>query len=106
MVKNRFKKNKAIHAFYVSAAWRRKRAEVLRRDKNECQNCKAKGKYTPATHVHHVMHYDKHPELGLSDTYLDGGVVKQNLISLCFACHAEIHQYGVKRKDILTVERW
>lgn len=100
--------NPALHAFYVSGAWQHKRAEILAHDHYECQSCKARGYYTPATHVHHVMHYDKHPEMGLSDYYTDRqGKQQRNLISLCFKCHADIHKYGIKpRKPPITTEKW
>lgn len=80
-----------IHKFYVSSEWRRLRKEVLADDKNECVICKSKGKYTRANHVHHVNYVRKHPELALSETYVDGnGNVKRNLISVCHECHETV----------------
>lgn len=95
--------NKNLHAFYVSTAWRKLRKEVLEGDRYECQQCKARGYYRRATHVHHVLHYEKYPQYGLAKA-VNG---KRNLISLCFECHAEIHEYGQgKKTEPLTTERW
>lgn len=68
--------------FYQTVAWRRKRKQVLRRDEYLCQQCKRYGKRTPAKIVHHVLHYDEYPELGLTGS---------NLISLCEKCHNKEH---------------
>ncbi len=38
-----------LHAFYISKAWLHLRAEVLKEQHYECQLCKAKGLYVPAT---------------------------------------------------------
>jgi len=101
-----------LHAFYVSPEWRRLRREVLAEDKGECQICKAKGRYKPASHVHHVNYLRKHPELALSKTYRDDdGILKRNLISVCKECHetvchpARLPYHGTKPKP-LTEERW
>ena len=91
--------------FYKSREWRKKRAEVLRHDRNECQMCKAEGRYSKATTVHHVNHVDKRPDLAL--TYMHGG--KRNLISLCKTCHNKVHpekRQHIKKKIPLTPERW
>ena len=53
------------HAFYCSAAWHRKRAAVLKRDRYECQLCKARGRYRKAELVHHVNHLKDRPDLAL-----------------------------------------
>ena len=94
--------------FYDKPEWRKLRKEVLSADKYECQECKRKGKYKRATHVHHVNHLDKHPELALEKHYKDdNGSVKRNLISLCRDCHEEVHGYRLKDKpEPLTPERW
>ncbi len=97
-----------LHAFYTCGAWIRLRAEVLNDDKTECQMCKAKGRYKKANHVHHVNYVRKHPELALSKTYVDdAGQTKRNLISVCKACHEELHDHRQKeKKEPLTPERW
>ena len=96
------------HKFYISAEWQHLRREVLIADKYECQVCKSRGYYTPADHVHHVNYYKARPDLALSKYYRDvDGTTKRNLISLCHACHEEIHGYRAKPKSApLTDERW
>lgn len=69
-------------SFYDSVAWAHKRAAILRRDRYLCRECARYGRRTPATVVHHIQHYEDHPELGLRD---------DNLISLCAGCHNKLH---------------
>ncbi len=61
------------HKFYISTLWRKKRKEILKRDNNECQRCKGKGKFKLATCVHHIKHLKARLDLAL---------VNDNLISL------------------------
>lgn len=85
------------NSFYWSAAWRRKRDEILRRDHYECQACVSRIRqaakdgtvlhgYDSRIHravcVHHIKELKDHPELALDD---------DNLISLCHRCHDRIH---------------
>jgi len=91
------------YKFYRSAAWIHKRQEILQRDNYECQLCKAKGRFSRATCVHHIKHLNIYPELGLEES---------NLISLCDACHNDEHPekidkmlVGTKRKFV-NEERW
>lgn len=97
-----------LHAFYTSADWLKLRAKVLTADHFECQRCKARGKYTKATTVHHINYVRKHPDLALADTYTDrDGQQRRNLLSLCHDCHEEVHGYRQKkRKKPITEERW
>ena len=91
--------------FYKSRLWRNKRNEIMRRDNNECQSCKEKGKMKPADVVHHIKHLKDHPYLALEN---------DNLISLCHRCHYHKHsknrnpeKYLVyKKKEPITPERW
>lgn len=91
--------------FYHSSEWLKKRNEVLMLDHHECQMCKAKGEYTPATTVHHVKPLKDRPDLALS--IFDGS--ERQLVSLCSACHNKVHKekgtYAVESKP-LTQERW
>lgn len=93
--------------FYTSTAWKKKRAEVLKLDHYECQRCKAKGKYSRAEIVHHVLHLREHPAKAL-DIY-DGD--RRQLVSVCKRCHEELHPEA-QRQNIflsappLTAERW
>lgn len=96
-----------LHEFYVSKQWRRLRKEVLAEYKNECQDCKAKGFYTKASHIHHNQFVRKHPRLALSKIYTFQGKEYKNLIPLCHDCHEVRHGYRQKeRKEVLTPERW
>lgn len=91
--------------FYKSALWKRKRAEVLRLDRYECQMCKEAGRYTRATTVHHVKHLKDRPDLALS--MYDGK--ERQLVSLCTECHNKAHPEKHKeyiKKEPLTPERW
>ena len=105
-------------SFYHRAAWLRLREDVLRRDHYECQECRrrvlsatAKGIELPAsdrkirraTLVHHLVHLEDAPELGL---------VESNLEAWCQRCH-DIHHgrtpadWGKRREtQRLTPERW
>lgn len=68
--------------FYDSRAWKAVRAAILRRDGYLCKNCRRYGRSRPAQTVHHIKHLDEHPELAL---------IPSNLVSLCNACHNEMH---------------
>jgi len=99
--------NGDLRPFYRTRTWKRIRNEVLEADRHECQRCKAKGFYSSANTVHHVQYIDKHPELGLSPTYVYNGQEHRNLISLCHQCHDEIHEHKAKTKTKpITPERW
>ena len=95
--------------FYLSWPWKRKRLEALAIDKGECQECKKRGKYTKATHVHHVFHRDKYPEYEL-DVFvtLPDGTVKRNLVSVCKDCHETVcHPERLRHFKVpITPERW
>lgn len=96
-----------LEEFYNSKYWRRLRKEVLEECKHECQDCKAKGYYTEANHVHHIQYVRKHPRLALSKTYIFQGKEYINLIPLCHNCHEARHGYRQKeKKKPLTEERW
>jgi 5-methylcytosine-specific restriction protein A len=96
-----------LHEFYTSSQWLKLRAEILAEYKHECQDCKAKGFYTKANHVHHVQYVRKHPELAMSRVYMFGDKEYVNLIPLCHNCHEVRHGYRqAVKKEPLTVERW
>jgi 5-methylcytosine-specific restriction protein A len=96
-----------LHAFYTSSYWLNLREEVLREYKYECQDCKARGWYTKANHVHHIQYVKNHPRLALSKTYIFQGKEYRNLIPLCHDCHEKRHDYRQKKKKKpLTEERW
>lgn len=77
--------------FYKTKKWRDKRDSILRRDGYLCQHCKKYGKEVEATTVHHIKHRDEYPELAYDS---------DNLVSLCYKCHAKQHpEKGAKRKS-------
>ena len=87
--------------FYHTPEWRHKRAEILRRDHNECVRCREEHhRLRQANTVHHIQHLDLHPEYALTD---------DNLISLCFECHNEVHPEkfeAIERKNKYDDEKW
>lgn len=92
--------------FYTWAVWSRRREEVLRLDNWECQRCKARGRYSRATIVHHVKHLRDRPDLALS--IWDGG--ERQLVSVCKRCHELEHPESQRQlaptAPPLTEERW
>ena len=76
-------------------------------DHYECQDCRAEGRYTRATTVHHNQFVMHHPELALEVWYEFGGQQYRNLVSLCHDCHERRHGYRQKEAaEPLTEERW
>lgn len=81
-----------LDLFYNSRFWRRLAHEVMREQNNECQLCKARGRYAPAKIVHHVKHLKDRPDLAYSRYYVDEqGNKQRQLLALCFACHEKAH---------------
>ena len=74
--------------FYNSAAWKRKRQKILRRDKFLCVECKRYGRRdsdgmpVAAETVHHIIPLEIDPTKKLDN---------DNLQSLCIACHNKKH---------------
>ncbi len=85
--------------FYYLYIWRNKvKPKVLARDRNECQRCKRKGKYSKAEAIHHIIELEEDPTKALNT---------DNLISLCKACHNELHNRSFKaKKKFKNTERW
>ena len=98
------------HEFYLWPEWRNEdygmRAKVLKLDHNECQECKKKGRFRPATIVHHVKHLKDRPDLALS--IYDGK--ERQLESVCKRCHEELHPESQRQfksaEQPVTEERW
>lgn len=94
--------------FYYWPEWQRLRGDVLALDHFECQVCKARGRYSRATIVHHVRHLKARPDLALSVWDPDSG--ERQLVSVCKRCHEDAHPDVLHkfepRKVPLTVERW
>lgn len=107
---------KEVKAFYNSKEWKRKRLDILARDRGECQDCIRRladarkhgirlhgedAKIKAACEVHHIKELREYPSLKL-----DG----DNLTSLCSNCHNIRHgrepKHFNKKKPRLTEEMW
>ncbi len=88
-----------VHRFYDTTEWRRLTRKVSAKDNNECQLCKARGRYRRADLVHHINHVKDRPDLALSEYYKDAdGKRQRNLISVCKECHETVcHPDRMKR---------
>lgn len=92
-----------LDRFYWSKEWRKLRKEAIKRDKGECQHCKAKGIYTKGTEIHHIKEVKDHPGLALE---------LANLLTLCKECHNKVHDKGHNMNTLSNVttffneERW
>lgn len=97
--------------FYRTWPWRMVRAEVMALDRNECQLCKAQGKYTKAKVAHHVNHLRQRPDLALDIFFTDRfGKERRNIIAVCFDCHEAEHKrldaLHAQKNQPVTIERW
>ena len=84
---------------YDTKRWDSKRAYVLRRDGYMCRECARIGKHIPANTVHHIFPVEYFPEYQNEDW---------NLISVCAACHNEIHdrqEHTLSEKGIELLRR-
>lgn len=99
------------HAFYVGYDWIKLTQEVRKEQHNECQKCKANGRYKPAEIVHHVRYLKKYPELAYSKFYYTAdGTKHMQLMCLCDSCHKEVHSHDVKKNKnkyrFYNEEKW
>lgn len=97
------------HLFYLWSEWKNLAAYVRRLDNNECQICKAKGKYKKGIIVHHIKHLRDRPDLALS--VYDPNTGERQLITICKQCHEDEHPEALKQfsKSSITneyEERW
>ena len=83
--------------FYNSTIWKRKRAEIFKRDRHECRMCKEEGRYSRANCVHHIIHLKANPMLGL---------INSNLLSLCNSCHDKVHPEKLGHKPQFKNKEW
>jgi len=74
--------SKQVDPFYKTAKWKRKRENVLRRDKYQCQISRRFGRIVQADTVHHILPRDEYPQYELCDW---------NLISLSAKEHNKMH---------------
>lgn len=71
-----------VEKFYVSYKWRRFRQTRLAMAGGLCEECKAKGKITPAEEIHHI---EELTTRNVTDPRISLSV--ENTICLCKACH-------------------
>lgn len=100
-----------LYQFYLSKEWKELRQRVLENFHFECQECLKKGRYTKADCVHHVNEVIPHPELALSQWYVnpETGKTELNLVPLCNACHNTVHEKSKKaweNKRFTNEEKW
>lgn len=107
---------KDVKHFYNSKDWKRKRIQILDRDRHECQDCRERLKKAAeegghlygedckirrAQEVHHIKELREHPELALDE---------DNLVSLCTQCHNIRHgrypKRFVRKKKQISEEKW
>ena len=81
----------AVYKFYKTKAWTEVRGYCMIRDQWLCQDCLAKGIYTPAKEVHHIIEVN---ETTVNDPSI--ALNPENCISLCKSCHAARH--GAKQR--------
>lgn len=112
--------NKLISAdkmvlFYMNKLWLELKAEVLREQHNECQDCKVNGKIINGTKqfiveaetVHHEMSVKDFPQYALSKYIVINGINTRQLTALCNDCHNKRHhRFGHSNKEQLNIERW
>lgn len=75
--------SKQFTDFYNSTRWKKARYMRLQIDNGLCQVCKGRGLITIADTVHHIVEVKEDWEKRLE---------MENLVSLCKACHNEIHK--------------
>lgn len=79
-------------AFYSSIQWQECREAYARSKKYLCEDCLAKGLYTPGEIVHHITH--------ITPENIDDPMVTLNFDNLrlvCRKCHAEEHKQRDRR---------
>ena len=95
-----------IRDFYRTRRWKSIRKRVLADHHHECQDCRARGRLTPATLVHHELPLRDYPEYALTPKLPDG---TDQLIPLCDPCHERIETERGNRSgptEPFTAEWW
>lgn len=94
--------------FYSWQRWKNLRPKVFELDNNECQMCKAKGRFRSGYIVHHVKRLQDRPDLALS--IWDPVTKERQLVSVCKWCHEEEHPESLHHMPSgnvpITAERW
>ena len=86
---DKHQRDKEAKRFYNSAAWKKCRELVLKRDNYLCVECLKAKKISPADMVHHIEELKDQPSKALDE---------DNLVSLCNPCHNQEHGL-VKKKE-------
>lgn len=74
--------------FRGSYTWKKKRSEILERDKHKCVICNSNDNLC----IHHIYSLNDYSELALENT---------NLVTLCSKCHEKVHN-GIYSTVYLT----
>lgn len=87
---------------YQLQEWRGRdglRVRAMKRDRYECQDCKANGKQSRVDEVHHIIALKDNPS-----KFLD----LDNVVCLCTTCHNKRHNryFNGSKSKIITEERW
>ena len=94
--------------FYRARPWKNIARKARELDKNECQICKARGRYSRGELVHHIKHLRDRPDLAM-DIY-DPITGERQLITLCKRCHEEQHPDSMakarKKEGFTNEEPW
>lgn len=106
-IRQLIKENK-LWKFYKTPQWLDLRRQILEENHNECEWCRAAGRISRATDVHHIQFVKRHPELALSRTYTFRGREHKNLVALCHECHDKAHERMAYKKPEkqFNEERW
>jgi len=82
-------------SFYKSTAWKKCRAEYIKKCGGLCERCYAQGLIVPGYIVHHKIHLN-------ADNYQDPSIALNfdNLEYLCFDCHQSEHFKKKRRYKI------
>lgn len=89
--------------FYDDIDWKNLSKIVLKRDNNECQECKKEGKLTIKQHkkkldVHHKKELEEHPELAYEIN---------NLETVCVHHHNILdNKVFIRKEKFINEERW
>lgn len=86
-------------AFYQSRAWKDCRAAYIKSVGGLCEDCLARGIYTPAKVVHHIKHITP-------DNINDPSITLdfKNLRAVCQDCHAEEHRTRATDRYFFNVD--
>jgi 5-methylcytosine-specific restriction protein A len=86
---NRYARDQKLLALYSGMPWKRFRA-MIRNERVLCEQCKAEGRVTVGTTVHHQVDPRIDPDRMLDET---------NVVLLCRGCHNAIHAQDRRRRN-------